>query len=85
LLALILGVVDMIKEYKYKQASPEELKLFTLVGEALCAIQHLEDALSHSMVLKKTKPRIRAEADKLLEEHRSFTLGEAIKNSKKDN
>ena len=69
----------MIKQYRFKQASQQEINLYCFVGEAVCAVQHVEDALSHSIVLKKTKPRLRSEADQLLEEHRSYTLGKAIK------
>ena len=69
----------MSKKYRFKPASQQELSLYCFVGESVCAIQHVEDALSHSIVLKMTKPRLRSEADQLLEEHRSYTLGKAIK------
>jgi len=39
--------------------------------------------ISHSIVLKKEKPRIREKADQLLEKHREYTLGKAINISKK--
>jgi len=64
--------------------SQDELTLYTLIGEAICVIQHVEDALSHSIVLKKFKPRISAEAGKLLKKHRRYTLGEAIKTADED-
>ncbi|NHQ60207.1 hypothetical protein G9409_06310 [Chlorobium sp. BLA1] len=69
----------MSRKYSFKPASQQELSLYCFVGEAVCAVQHVEDALSHSIVLKKAKPRLKSEADKLLEKHRSFTLGKAIK------
>jgi len=69
----------MSKEYHFKKASQHELTLYCFIGEAVCAVQHIEDALSHSIVLKKNKPRLRAEGEKLLEKHRSYTLGRAIK------
>ena len=69
----------MSEKYRFKPASQQELSLYCFVGESVCAVQHVEDALSHSIVLKKTKPRLRSEADQLLEEHRSYTLGKAIK------
>jgi len=75
----------MSKKYKLKQASQQEMTLYCLLGEAVCAVQHVEDALSHSIVLKKTKPKLRSEADQLLEKHRSYTLGKAIKISEKAN
>ncbi len=69
----------MSEKYRFKPASQQELSLYCFVGESVCAVQHVEDALSHSIVLKKTKPRLRSEADQLLEKHRSYTLGKAIK------
>lgn len=74
----------MNKKYKFKQASQEELSLYCYVGESVSAVQHLEDALSHYIVIKKTKPWQRSEADRLLEKHRSYTLGQAIKIAEKD-
>lgn len=66
----------------------DELTLYVLVGEALCMIQHLEDALSHSLVLKKDVKRPhripKVEADVLLKKYRLYTLGQAIKISKKE-
>ena len=73
----------MSEKYKYRPASQQELALYCLVGESVCAVQHVEDALSHSIVLKKTKPRLRSEADQLLEKHRSYTLGRAIRIAEK--
>ena len=69
----------MSEKYIFKQASQQELSLYCFVGESVCAVQHVEDALSHSIVLKKTKPPLRSEADQLLGKHRSYTLGNAIK------
>ena len=69
----------MSEKYRFKPASQQELSLYCFVGESVCAVQHVEDALSHSIVLKKTKPRLRSEANQLLEEHLSYTLGKAIK------
>jgi hypothetical protein len=74
----------MIKKYRFKQASQQELSLYCFVGESVCAVQHVEDALSHSIVIKKIKPQLRSEADKLLKKHRSYTLGQAIKIAKKE-
>ncbi len=69
----------MRENYRFKQASEQELTLYCIAGEALCAIQHVEDALSHSIVIKKTRPELKKEADNLLDKHRSYTLGKAIK------
>jgi len=68
----------MSENYRYKPASQQELSLYCFVGESVCAVQHVEDALSHSIVLKKEKKRIKSEADQFLEKHRSYTLGKAI-------
>lgn len=73
----------MNKRYNFKQASQEELTLYCYVGESVCAVQHIEDALSHSIVLKRTKPKTKLEADELLKKQRKLTLGEAIKIAKK--
>ena len=72
----------MSENHRYQPASQQELALYCFVGESVCAVQHVEDALSHSIVLKKTKPRLKSEADQLLEKHRSYTLGKAIKIAK---
>ena len=74
----------MNKGYRFKQASQQEINLYCLVGESVCAVQHLEDAISHSIVMKKVKPEFKKEADKLLDKHRSFTLGNAIKIAKQE-
>lgn len=71
------------KKYKFKPASDQELSLYTFVGEAVCAVQHVEDALSHLIVLKKVPPQSKQQADQLLEKHRSYTLGRAIKKGEK--
>lgn len=68
----------MSTKFRNKPASQQELSLYCFVGESVCAVQHVEDALSHSIVLKKDKKRIKSEADQLLEKHRSYTLGKAI-------
>ena len=74
----------MKKKYRFKPASQQEQTLYCLVGEAVSAVQYIEDALSHSMVLKKEKPRLRSDADELLEKHRTYTLGSAINIAQKE-
>lgn len=69
----------MSEKYRFNPASQQELSLYCFIGESVCAVQHVEDALSHSIVLKKTKPLLKSEGDKLLEKYRSYTLGQAIK------
>ena len=65
----------MIENIKFKEASKREITLYTILGESLCAVQILEDALSHSIVLKKTEPDQKNEADNLLKKQRKYTLG----------
>lgn len=78
----------MSPEYKRKPANQDEIKLYCLVGEALCMVQHLEDALSHSITLKRdvkkpySMPLIKA--NELLEGYRFYTLGRAISLAKKE-
>lgn len=75
--------------YPSKPASQEQIALYCFVGETICAVQHVEDALSHSIALKndlKTPFRLsRTEGDKILKKYRSFTLGQAVKLAKKEN
>ncbi|WP_318345681.1 hypothetical protein [Flagellimonas baculiformis] len=68
----------MIENIIFKEASKNEIILYTFLGESLCAVQILEDALSHSIVLKKTEPDQKKEADELLKKQRKYTLGKAI-------
>lgn len=68
--------------------SQDITSLYCLIGEAVCMIQHLEGALSVSITLKKdiqSPGRIsKKNADDFLQENLSFTLGKAIKLSKKN-
>lgn len=74
----------MVKKIKFKEASEKNIILYSYLGESLCAVQILEDALSHSIVLKKTEPDQNNEADNLLKKQRSYTLGRAINIVKKE-
>lgn len=74
----------MVHNIKFKEASKNEITLYTVLGESLCVVQILEDALSHSIVLKKTEPDQKKEADDLLKKQRSYTLGMAINAIKKE-
>ncbi|WP_027393237.1 hypothetical protein [Aquimarina latercula] len=72
------------KKYRSKKASQKEIHLYTLLGESLSAVQILEDALSYAIVLKKTEPDQKKEADDLLEKQRFYTFGKAIEVAKKE-
>ena len=53
----------MVKIFKLKGASEKEKTLYCCLGESLYAVRILEDALSHSIVLKKTEPYQKNEAE----------------------
>lgn len=72
------------KNYRFKKTSQNEISLFTLLGESLCAVQIIEDALSHLIVLKKTEPDQKKEADNLLNKQRFYTFGKALNIAKKE-
>jgi hypothetical protein len=65
----------------------DQVTLYALMGEALCAIQHLEECLSTSIALKvdvghpRNTPK--AKADLILKGYRAMTLGKAIKQALK--
>lgn len=60
-------------------ASPSEISLYCCMGEALCMIQELEEALSHSITLKKYYAASKKIADEALNKHRkNYTLGKAV-------
>lgn len=69
----------MNKEFRTKTASKEEINLYIFVGEALSMTQHLEDCLSHSIIIKR-EPRntSRMQANGILEKYRTYTLGKAV-------
>lgn len=73
----------MSSKFKPKPVSQDEMLLYCLIGKAVWVIQHLEDALSHSITLKKhvKKPYSLPleQGNKILYEYRSYTLGKAIK------
>ena len=74
--------------YRSKPASQDEITLYCFIGEAICAVQHVEDALSHSITLKKdvkTPFKIpKSEAERALVKNRSLTLGRAVRLAKKE-
>ena len=73
----------MSEQYRKKPASQNEINLYCLIGETVCMVQILEDALSALITLKwevKIPGTIPLEeANNLREEHRSSTLGQAVK------
>lgn len=74
----------MSEKIKFDKASEKDILLYTCLGESLCAVQILEDALSHSIVIKKTEPHEKKKADEFLMEQRSYTFGKALNIVKKE-
>lgn len=74
----------MENKYLNKPAPPYQLKLYCFIGEAMCSIQLLEDALSHYFVIKKFGKITEEEANRYREKYRLHTLGQAIKFLKKE-
>ena len=74
----------MNEKIGFKKASQKEISLYTYLGESLFAVQILEDALSHLIVLKKTEPNQKSKADNLLKKQRFYTFGRAIKIAKEE-
>lgn len=69
-----------------KPASREEMAFYCVMGEALCMIQELESALSHSITLKKHHAASKKLADDaLIKHHEGHTLGKAIKLAEDEN
>ena len=60
-------------------ANPDEINLYCYLGEALCKIQIVEQALSHSITLKMYPSETKERADEFLKQHQQYTLGRAIK------
>lgn len=74
----------MNQQIKFTKASKKDKFLYTCLGHALCAVQILEDAVSHAIVLKKTEPEQKIEAEILIEKQRKYTLGQVIKIAKEE-
>ncbi|MBK7362087.1 MAG: hypothetical protein IPJ01_07265 [Micavibrio sp.] len=70
----------------FKPACRDEVALYCFMGEALCMIQELESALSHSITLKKYHSVSKKLADDaLIQHHENHTLGKAIKLAEEEN
>ncbi len=79
----------MTISFSTKPTNQDVAFLYSLIGEAMCMIQHLEGALNVSITLKKDVKyphRIsKEEADNFLKKYRSsITLGQAIQLVKKN-
>jgi hypothetical protein len=68
-----------------RSASPDEITLYCLVGEAICNIQHLEGALSCAITLKLNSEVTWQAANEFLNRQHKCTLGTAIQISAREN
>ena len=66
-------------------ADQDEITLYCYMGEALFKIQVVEQALGHSITLKKNPNEKKERADEFLKQQLSYTLGIAIKVVIKEN
>lgn len=60
-------------------ANDHEIALYTSLGEALMKTQVVEQALSHSITLKKNPDETKEQADEFLKRQQRYTLGHAIR------
>ena len=78
------GLLTKINQMNEKTIKPpaneREKALFTLVGEAVCKIQLLEDAVNHIIAIKNPRAIKRGDANRILEkQRRNNTFGDAMK------
>lgn len=73
--------VNFKKSLKLKEQAST---LFTLLGEAVWAIQHLEDALNTAIAIKNPKATSRLEGYRIRDLNRKLPLGRAIEKAKKE-
>lgn len=62
-----------------KTASPEEMVLYARMGEAVCKIQILEQALNNSITVKLNPDANENEANVFLTKQQTYTLGKVVK------
>ena len=65
-------------------ANENEITLYCFVGEAIWKIQIVEQALSCSITLKMNPAATKEQADKVLKQHQSYTLGMAVNIASKE-
>ena len=69
----------MRENVKKIPANESEITLYCYLGEALLKTQMVEQALSHSIVLKMNPEETKEQADEFLKKQQRYTLGTAIK------
>lgn len=62
-----------------KGANPQEMMLYARMGEAVCRIQIVEQALSHSITVKLNPDANENDANTFLSKQQSYTLGKVVK------
>jgi hypothetical protein len=62
-----------------KPASPEEIMFFARMGEAVCKVQILEQALSHSITVKLNPDVNENEVNVFLTKQQGYTFGKVVK------
>ena len=67
-----------------KQANQEEMMLYARMGEAVCKIQILEQALSHSITVKLNPDVNESVANVFLSKQQSYTFGNVVKLAAKE-
>lgn len=67
-----------------KPANREEIMLYTHMGEAICKIQMLEQALSHSITVKLNPDANESDANVFLSKQQSLTFGMVVKLAAKE-
>lgn len=65
-------------------ANENEITLYCFIGEAIWKIQMVEQALSCSITLKMNPAATKEQADKVLKQHQSYTLGAAVNIASKE-
>lgn len=65
-------------------ANENEITLYCFIGEAIWKIQMVEQALSCSITLKMNPAATKEQADKVLKQHQSYTLGTAVNIASKE-
>lgn len=67
-----------------KPANQQEIMLYARMGEAVCKIQILEQALSHSITLKLNPDVNENDANVFLSQQQSYTFGKVVKLAAKE-
>lgn len=67
-----------------KPANQDEMLLYARMGEAICKVQLLEQALSHSITVKLNPDVDESDANAFLSKQQSYTFGAVVKLAAKE-